>query len=220
MAGSMRVTTFSFANYFDPDHVNFGALRVINDDLIAAQNGFAPHPHNDMEIITYVRQGAITHKDSMGNEGRTGAGDVQVMSAGTGIVHSEYNLENETTNLYQIWIFPRKKGVAPSWDQREFPKEPVSDALPLLVSGYEDAPLSINADARIFGGRINEGATVSHVGANRAYVLVSEGSVTLNGYELNRGDAAQIEDEDSLEFIAQSNAEILVLEIDADAPVH
>ena len=107
---------FSFASYQDPNRMNFGPMRVINDDIVAAQKGFAPHPHDNMEIITYVRKGAITHKDNMGNEGRTAAGDVQVMSAGTGVTHSEYNLEDEETSLYQIWMFPNKKNVKPRWD--------------------------------------------------------------------------------------------------------
>src|ERR1700742_2117012 len=113
---------FSFAHYWNPDRVHFGALRVINDDKVAPGRGFGTHPHDNMEIITYVRQGAITHKDSMGNTGRTGAGDVQVMSAGTGVFHSEHNLESEDTKLYQIWITPNKRGVKPRWEAREFPK--------------------------------------------------------------------------------------------------
>jgi redox-sensitive bicupin YhaK (pirin superfamily) len=120
---------FSFASYQNPDRMKFGLLRVINDDIIAANSGFATHPHQNMEIITYVRSGAITHKDSKGNEGRTGAGDIQVMSAGSGIEHSEYNLENEETNLYQIWIIPNKLGVKPRWDAKEFPKDPVKNSL-------------------------------------------------------------------------------------------
>ena len=113
---------FSFAGYHDPARMNWGALRVWNDDEIAAGTGFQPHPHRDMEIITYVREGAITHKDSMGNEGRTEAGDVQIMSAGTGVVHSEYNLEPETTTLFQIWIIPDRRGAKPHWGAKSFPK--------------------------------------------------------------------------------------------------
>ena len=113
---------FSFAGYHDPSRVHWGALRVWNDDIIAAKSGFPAHPHSDMEIITYVRSGAITHRDSMGNEGRTEAGDVQVMSAGTGVQHSEYNLEDEDTSIFQIWIIPEERGGDPEWGARPFPK--------------------------------------------------------------------------------------------------
>jgi redox-sensitive bicupin YhaK (pirin superfamily) len=130
---------FSFASYWNPGRVQFGALRVVNDDKVAAGKGFGAHPHDNMEIITYVRQGAITHKDSLGNTGRTGAGDVQVMSAGTGVVHSEYNLEKEDTRLYQIWIMSNRENVEPRWEAREFPKAPVEKGpLPVLVSGREE----------------------------------------------------------------------------------
>ncbi|MBF18452.1 MAG: hypothetical protein CME88_08755 [Hirschia sp.] len=203
---------FSFARYHDPARMGFGGIRVINDDLISAHKGFEPHPHRDMEIITYVRRGAITHKDSQGNEGRTAAGDVQVMSAGSGIVHAEYNLEDETTNLYQIWIFPRENGIAPRWGQKEFPKVPVKGTLPVLVSGYDDAPLYINADARIYGGKINEGETISHQLAAPSYLLVSEGEIDLNGNVLSRGDSASITDLDAITIKATSNAEVLVIE--------
>ena len=125
---------FSFANYYDPQKLCHGELMVINDDKIAANTGFDTHPHQDMEIITYVRKGAITHKDNKGNQGRTTAGNVQVMSAGTGIYHSEFNLENEETNIYQIWIKPKINGVEPNWNMAEFPKQPVTDSLQLLVS--------------------------------------------------------------------------------------
>ena len=140
---------FSFANYFDPKKLSHGELLVINDDRIAPHTGFDTHPHRDMEIITYVRKGAITHKDNKGNKGRTTAGNVQVMSAGTGIFHSEYNLEDEETNIYQIWILPNAKSVPPRWDAAEFPKEPVSTNLPLLVSGDGKAPLQIHQDCQV-----------------------------------------------------------------------
>ena len=125
---------FSFANYHDPDRMGWGSIRVWNDDTIAAQSGFPPHPHRDMEIITYVRTGAITHRDSLGNEGRTEAGDVQVMSAGTGVAHSEFNLEDEETRLFQIWIIPDEAGGAPRWDAKQFPKGERSGKLEVLAS--------------------------------------------------------------------------------------
>src|SRR5579864_8270977 len=126
---------FSFANYHDPKRVGWGRIRVWNDDTIAAQSGFPPHPHRDMEIVTYVRAGAITHQDSMGNKGRTAAGDVQVMSAGTGIRHAEYNLEPETTKIFQIWIQPTRQGGAPAWGAKPFPKGDRSGRFVALASG-------------------------------------------------------------------------------------
>ena len=154
---------FSFASYHNPNRMHFGPMRVINDDIVAPHRGFDPHPHDNMEIITYVRKGAITHKDDMGNEGKTKAGDVQVMSAGTGVVHSEFNLEDEETNLYQIWMFPNKKNVKPRWDAKEFPKEPVTDQLKALVTGFNDPDsdsLKIYQDATIFAGRMNKGTII------------------------------------------------------------
>ena len=127
---------FSFAEYYDAERMNWGRLRVWNDDEIAPHSGFPPHPHRDMEIITYVREGAISHQDNLGNKGRTEAGDVQVMSAGTGIAHSEYNLEDETTKIFQIWIQPNQAGLPPSWGAKPFPKGDRSGAFVTLASGY------------------------------------------------------------------------------------
>ena len=142
---------FAFANYHDPARVHWGSLRVWNDDKIAAGTGFATHPHADMEIITYVRSGAITHRDSMGNEGRTAAGDVQVMSAGSGVRHSEFNLESEETTLFQIWIIPDQAGGEPSWGQREFPRGKRAGQWEVLASGNSqaDGSLPIRADAKV-----------------------------------------------------------------------
>ena len=133
---------FSFANYYDPQKLSHGELMVVNDDRIAPHTGFDTHPHRDMEIITYVRSGAISHQDDRGNKGRTPAGSIQVMSAGTGIFHSEYNLEDEETSLYQIWIKPAHIGVAPRWETAEFPKTPALNKLQLVVSGDGIAPVS------------------------------------------------------------------------------
>jgi redox-sensitive bicupin YhaK (pirin superfamily) len=209
---------FSFARYYNPDRVGFGALLVINDDRVAAGKGFAPHPHDNMEIITYVRQGAITHQDSLGNKGRTGAGDVQVMSAGTGVVHSEFNLENEETRLYQIWIEPNRENIAPRWEAREFPKSPVSNgSLPVLASGREDdvqhGALFIQQDAAIYGGRLAAGAALTQPIKHQAYVLASQGSFTLNGQTLNQGDGAEVTGETSLMIKANAEAEILVIDV-------
>src|SRR5579875_2395984 len=150
---------FSFANYHDPKRMGWGALRVWNDDEIAPKSGFPPHPHSDMEIVTYVREGAITHQDSMGNMGRTGAGDVQVMSAGTGVRHAEYNVEPGKTTLFQIWILPDKAGGQPSWGAKPFPKGDRSGKFVTLASGVngDDGALPIRADARVLGATIRAG---------------------------------------------------------------
>lgn len=208
---------FSFATYRNPDRLGFGALQVVNDDKIAAGRGFGAHPHNNMEIITYVRQGAITHKDNMGNEGRTGAGDVQVMSAGTGVFHAEYNLEDEDTRLYQIWIHPNERNVAPRWKAQAFPKEPVTGQLPVLVSGQPQhankGALYIHQDAAIYGGKLTAGTSLEQPIKHMAYVLASEGEFEVNGQLLKRGDGAEITDARNLTIKANTDAEILVIDV-------
>lgn len=204
---------FSFARYYNPERTGFGLLRVINDDIIAAGKGFDIHPHRDMEIITYVRKGAITHRDDKGNEGRTEAGDVQVMSAGSGIAHSEYNMENEDTSLYQIWIETNKPGVQPSWDAHIFPKDQVEDALSLLVSGDGYAPLHIHQDAKIYAGRLNAGTELTHPIEKQAYILASEGEMRINGQTMKRGDGAEVTQEKEIIIDAIQDAEILVIDV-------
>lgn len=204
---------FSFANYYNPDRMGFGALRVINDDIIKAGAGFDTHPHKDMEIITYVRKGAITHRDSRGNQGRTEAGDVQVMSAGTGIFHSEFNLESEDTNLYQIWIEPNKTGVQPRWDARKFPTEETKGGLTLLVSGDGRAPLQIHQDATLHAGPVIAGSVLRHAIKHQAYLLVSKGAITLDGHSLTKGDGAEIRNVDSINLTAETDAEVLVIDV-------
>ena len=157
---------FSFANYYDPKNMGWGALRVWNDDEIQPQSGFPPHPHSDMEIITYVREGAITHQDSMGNKGRTGPGDVQVMSAGQGVRHAEYNLENDQTTLFQIWIEPTTRGGDPYWGMKPFPKDDRSGKFVPLASGYEqdkDSALPIRAEARVGEERVADARLLFHL---------------------------------------------------------
>jgi len=208
---------FSFAEYHNRNRMGFGPLRVINDDIIQAGTGFDTHPHKDMEIITYVRKGAITHRDSQGNAGRTEAGNVQVMSAGTGIYHSEFNLESEDTNLYQIWIHPRKKGLKPAWDAREFPQTPVKTLLPLLVSGRardkEAGALYIDQDAAIYGGRIRAGIELQHPVDTQAYLLVSEGQLELDGIAMKKGDGAEITDVDLVTIKAIEACEVVVIDV-------
>lgn len=208
---------FSFADYHNDNRMGFGPLRVINDDWIKAGSGFPMHPHRDMEIITYVRSGAVLHQDSLGNEGRTGAGDVQVMTAGTGIMHGERADPDGDTTLFQIWIKPRARNLPPRWDQAEFPKAPVKDTLELLVSGRDaDAgkgALSINQDAAIYGGRLEKGTQLTHALKGPAYIVISEGRLRVNGQELAKGDGAEIEGETDLSIEALENGELLVIEV-------
>ena len=210
---------FSFADYYNPRRMGFGVLRVINDDRIVAGRGFGTHPHRDMEIITYVRAGAITHKDSMGNVGRTGAGDVQVMSAGTGVAHSEHNLEGEDTRLYQIWIEPDAMAVTPRWEAAEFPKTPVTETLAVLVSGMEkhkeSGALFIHQDAAIYGGRLAKGDSVDQALTHQAYVLASKGAFIINGVTIEQGDGAEVVGEPALRITAMEDAEILIIDVPA-----
>lgn len=207
---------FSFARYYDPARVGFGDLLVVNDDRVAAGSGFEAHPHRDMEIITYVRQGEIRHRDNLGHEGVTPAGSVQVMSAGTGIVHAEHASEVEPTVLYQIWITPREEGVAPRWDMADFPVAPVDGALPLLVSGVEgEAPLFIHADARVWGGRLAAGSRVAQDFGARVYLLVSAGKVRVGADELAAGDALALVGEEVVEIEALEGAEVVVIGLPA-----
>jgi quercetin 2,3-dioxygenase len=207
---------FSFASWYDPARMGWGDIRVWNDDEIGARSGFPPHGHADMEIITYVRTGAITHKDSMGNEGRTGAGDVQVMSAGTGVQHAEYNLEDETTTLFQIWIMPRARGGAPGWGAKPFPKDDRSGKFVVLASGFdEDAEaLKIRADARLAGVTLTAGETADWaLGAGRhAYLVASRGEVEVNGVRLNARDGAAIKDEAVIKVTALADAEVVLVD--------
>lgn len=209
---------FSFGHYYNPSRIHFGNLRVINDDVIKGGTGFDTHPHDNMEIITYVRKGAIIHRDSMGNEGTTGAGDMQVMSAGTGVAHSEHAAEGEDTELYQIWIFPKEKGVKPRWDQAEFPKAPVTTGLNLLVSGFEEdadkGALFIHQDAALYGGKMEKGTSLTHrPRTSRTYALVAEGSVTLNGTTIEAGDGAEIQDEKEIILKADTDTEVVLIEV-------
>ncbi|WP_277962693.1 pirin family protein [Pseudomonas sp. RIT-To-2] len=208
---------FSFAGYYDPDRMNWGRLRVWNDDTIAPQSGFAPHPHNDMEIITYVRQGAITHQDNLGNKGRTVAGDVQVMSAGTGIAHSEYNHEPGVTKIFQIWIQPDHTGLPPSWGTRPFPSGASAGRFVTLASGLEgdEEALPIRCKARLVAATLEEGQGTSYVIENRrkAYLVVARGSIQVNGKTLNAGDGAAVKDETLLDFKAFEQSEIVMVDV-------
>jgi quercetin 2,3-dioxygenase len=208
---------FSFANYYDPARMGWGAIRVWNDDEIAANSGFPPHPHKDMEIITYVRTGAITHQDSMGNKGRTAAGDVQVMSAGTGVRHAEYNLEPETTTLFQIWIEPRGSGGQPSWGAKPFPKGDRSGRFVTLASGFaEDGDaLPIRADARVLGATLKAGEIIDYeVGGGRhAYLVPATGAVEIGGQRFEARDGAALSG-GPVTIKALEDAEIVMVDAD------
>lgn len=206
---------FSFANYHNPNRMGLGPLRVINDDIVRAGGGFAPHPHRDMEIITYVRQGAISHEDSLGNKGKTAAGDIQVMSAGSGITHSEWNEEPIDTRLYQIWIESRDKGTPPRWEAKKFPK--AEGALHLLASGQagDDAKgaLWINSDATIWGGVLTSGQEWTHPLAGAGYLLVSTGEVTIAGETLKKGDGVAITAMPALSITARAASELVLIDL-------
>ena len=208
---------FSFAGYHDPDRVHWGALRVWNDDVIAAQNGFPPHPHRDMEIITYVREGAISHQDNLGNKGRTEAGDVQVMSAGTGIAHSEYNLEDETTKIFQIWIQPNQAGLPPSWGAKPFPKGDRSGAFVTLASGYEEDvdALRIRTDARLVAATVKAGQSAEYVlqPDRKAYLVGATGAFSVNGVAVKARDGVAIADETLIRIEAQEDSEIVLVDV-------
>jgi quercetin 2,3-dioxygenase len=207
---------FSFADYHDPARMAWGSLRVWNDDTIAPGTGFPPHPHANMEIITYVREGAITHQDNLGNKGRTEAGDVQVMSAGTGIRHSEYNHEPGTTRIFQIWIIPDERGQAPSWGAKPFPKGDRSGHFVALASGLpgDDEALPIRAAARVLGASLKAGETAEYRidRSRRAYLVPAIGTVDVDGVRLEARDGAAITDVEMIRVTAIDNAELVLVD--------
>ncbi len=207
---------FSYAEYHDAQRMRWGRLRVWNDDSIAPHSGFEPHGHRDMEIITYVRQGAITHEDSLGNRGRTVAGDVQVMSAGTGIVHSEYNLEDEETRIFQIWIHPQQTGLPPSWGTRTFPSGDRAGAFVTLASGLpgDGEALPIRAEARLAAATLAAGQSADYEIADgrRVYLVPASGRIEVNGLEVGAGDGVAVRDEARLTVRALENSEVVLVE--------
>ena len=212
---------FSFGHYADPDRMAWGKLRVWNDDEIAAGTGFDPHPHRDMEIITYVREGAITHRDSLGHEGRTEAGDVQIMSAGTGVTHSEYNLEPTATRLFQIWIMPDVRGAQPAWGAKSFPKAGREARFEVLAGGRpgdaEAGALHINANAAVMAATLAKGQSIHYALApdRAAYLVPAKGSATVNGVALAERDGAAIRDEERITISATEDTELVMVEIAA-----
>jgi redox-sensitive bicupin YhaK (pirin superfamily) len=211
---------FSFSHYHNPERMGFGRLLVWNDDEVAPGMGFGAHPHKDMEIVTFVRQGAITHKDSLGNEGVTRAGDVQVMHAGTGIVHAEMNLEAEPTRLFQIWILPDRNGVAPGWGAGEFPRA-TGQGLQILArgrSGDGDAgALPLYADAAVLAAKLAAGERVRHdLAKGRAgYLVVASGAIKVNGVPVGARDGVALHEEPEVEIEAAEAAEIVLVDVAA-----
>jgi redox-sensitive bicupin YhaK (pirin superfamily) len=207
---------FSFAEYHDPKRMNWGNLRVWNDDVIAPGSGFPQHPHRDMEIITYVREGAITHRDNLGNEGRTEAGDVQVMSAGTGIAHSEYNLESAAAKIFQIWIIPNQAGAAPSWGAKPFPKGQ-REGFVTLASGKDgdDQSLRIRADARLVAANLKAGESAEYSldSGRRAYLVPATGAIEVNGLRAQARDGIAVADERVLRVTALEDSEIVLVDL-------
>lgn len=211
---------FSFAEYMDPNRMGIGPLRVWNDDTIKPRTGFPMHPHRDMEILTYVRKGAITHEDSIGNKGRTEAGDIQVMSAGTGIVHSEYNLEDEETKIFQIWLIPNQTQLTPRWDAKMFPDAGKTAAFSVLASGrpedVEAGALVIHQDAQLLGARLTEGQAVSYtLGEGRAaYIVPSGGDLVINGEDATDGAGVAVALERDIEIMAKSGpVDVVMVEV-------
>ena len=213
---------FSFADYYDPGRMGVGPLRVWNDDTIAPDSGFPMHPHRDMEIITYVRQGAVTHQDHLGNHGRTAAGDIQVMSAGKGILHAEFNREPEDTTLFQIWIVPAKSGIAPRWEQRAFPTAERAGLMVPLASGSDElqgaGAVPILQDATLFGALLAPGQRLDHrlVHGGLGYLVVANGTLEADGVALGPRDGAVVHDQAGIGLTAGADgAEVLL----ADLPV-
>ena len=210
---------FSFASYHDPARVQWGPIRVWNDDTIAPGTGFPTHPHNDMEIITYVRKGAITHRDSMGNEGRTEAGDVQVMSAGNGVRHSEYNLEGEDTTLFQIWIIPDERGGEPSWGAKQFPRGDRAGSFVPLASGIAndngEGALPIRTNARVLGATIKAGESVTYTPSSadrHLYLVPATGKLQVEDVKANARDGVAITALDSVTITALEDSEVVLVD--------
>jgi quercetin 2,3-dioxygenase len=213
--------TFSFADYFDPDHVEFGPLRVINEDRVQAGAGFGTHSHRDMEIISYVLAGELAHKDSMGNGSVIRPGDVQRMSAGTGVQHSEFNPNpNEPVHFLQIWIQPAERGIEPSYEEKRFTAEEKRGRLRVIVSpDRADGSLLIHQDARVYAGLFTgeERAELTVAPGRRIYLHVARGELTANGAKLSAGDALRISDATPLRLGQARDAEVLVFDLPPDA---
>jgi redox-sensitive bicupin YhaK (pirin superfamily) len=212
--------TFSFGDYLDPDQMGFHKLRVINEDTVKGGGGFGPHPHRDMEIVTYVLEGSLEHRDSIGNGSVIRKGDVQRMSAGTGIVHSEYNpSESETVHFLQIWILPREKGIKPSYEQRSVDANSVKGKLGLIATGNigkNNDALHLNQEVDIYLSSLETGQQVKHTTAadHHLWVQATRGSLILNGKNLEQGDGASISNEQGIEISTNDSAEFLLFDME------
>jgi quercetin 2,3-dioxygenase len=208
---------FSFGDYQDPNNMNWGALRVFNDDIVHGGGGFDMHPHRDMEIVTVVYKGELRHQDNLGNAGVIHPGEVQVMTAGRGIVHAEHNNSaTESAHLLQIWIIPRHRGNTPRWEQKQFgPESRVGKLLPVVSGGNVPQTLAIDQDATIYVSKLLSGRQVRHTlaASRKAYLFVVEGKIELNGKELSAGDQARIDHETVLEITAKKDADLILLDL-------
>jgi len=210
--------SFSFANWYDPSRVHFGMLRVLNDDIVAAGQGFGMHPHNDMEIITIILEGALQHKDNMGNGSVIKPGDVQVMSAGTGVLHSEFNpSDKEKTNLFQLWIFPKEEGIKPRYDQKTYQAADRKNSVQTVASGFrKNGELYIHQDAAISLASVEKGNEISYTIAkpgNGAYIMLVNGSAEIAGEQLNRRDAIGVSETNSVSIKAAEDSELLIIDV-------
>ena len=211
--------SFSFADFHDPDHMSFGHLRVINEDTIAPSGGFGTHGHQDMEIISYVLEGSLAHRDTLGNQLTISAGEVQRMTAGTGIMHSEYNASSEApAHFFQIWVIPERTGIEPGYEQQTFTEADKRGKLRLVISpDGREGSLRIHQDVALFASVLSDGDTVRHdlAAGRRAWVQVARGAVTVNGQALSAGDGAGITDEASVEITAtgDNDAEFLLFDL-------
>jgi redox-sensitive bicupin YhaK (pirin superfamily) len=207
---------FSFSDYYDPKNMNWGDLRVFNDDVIQGGGGFGLHPHRDMEIVTYVVDGQLEHQDHLGNRGVVEPGEVQVMSAGRGIMHAEYNAsDTKPVHLMQLWILPRNKGNQPRWEQKRFsPAQRAGKLLPVVSAGQVPGTLAIDQDAVIYVSSLKSGEQVTHENKGKhAYLFVIDGAISLNGQPLAKGDQARVADESKLEIRAEKDAELILLDL-------
>ncbi len=209
---------FSFSNYYDPENISHGALRVFNDDVVQPHRGFDTHPHEEMEIISIVLDGEMAHKDTMGNETIIRKNDVQRMTAGTGLYHSEKNQSDHPVHFYQIWIKPDKSGLAPSYDQQSFDPETWKNRLTLLASNRADTGMvTLNTTAGLYRAAMDRGKTISHEisPGTKVFVYLINGSVDINGHEISQNDQARISNIDRLEITATDNADLVLIEVPA-----
>ncbi len=210
--------SFSFAGWYDPSKVHFGMLRVLNDDIVAGGQGFGMHPHNDMEIITIILKGSLQHRDNMGNGSVIKRGDVQVMSAGTGVLHSEFNpSKDEEVNLFQLWIFPKENGIKPRYDQKNFSFGQSIKGITTVASGFKkNCELYIHQDAAISVGGIEKGSSVDYEiskNGNGAYIMVVEGDAEINGQKLSKRDAIGVTEAEKIQINSKDGAEILIIDV-------